>query len=526
MILGILRERLLVTKFFACCRPSLDVYYAAFRLPDMLFQLVAIGALSAAFIPVFNDYLEHNQKNAYRFSSSVINHLILFFLILASLIFVFSQPLSETITGSFDQNQIYLMAKMTRVMLLAQILFLVSNFLSAVIQSHQRFLVPALSPVAYNLGIIFAIFFLTPISGIWAPVLGVVFGAFLHLLIQIPLILKLGFSYAPILDRKKIAGVTEVFRLMLPRTLALAVYQIEATMAVFLATSLSAGSLTMFYLAERLISLPVRLFGTPIGQAALPTLSSQKARNELNDFRKTLVSSLNQILYLALPATAIILVLRVPLVRLAYGAKSFPWQATLLTAKTVGIFSLAIFSQAVIQLLVRGFYALHDTKTPFLAGSFSVILNVALAVFLTFKANWGILGLATAASLSSLTHAFLLIAFLARKIPKLLQKALIANWFKVGVATFFTAVFLWLPMRFLDKFILDTSRTVNLLILTIVVSLAGFLTYLLFSLILKIPEIHAFAGLFRRLGQWQTVLEESEEVLTPTSNHKQPGFTK
>lgn len=525
MILGILRERLLVAKFFACCRSSLDVYYAAFRLPDMVFQLVAIGALSAAFIPVFSDHLERKDEDAYRFSSSVITYLFLFFLILAVIIGIFSRPLSQTITGSFSQSQIELMVKMTRVMLFAQILFLISNFLSAIIQSHQRFLIPALSPVVYNLGVILAILFLTPFWGIWTPVFGVILGAVLHLLIQIPLALKLGFSYIPTLNRK-ITGVREVFRLMLPRTLALAVYQIEETVAVFLATSLSPGSLTMFYLAQRLMNFPVRLFGTPIGQAALPTLSSQKAKGNLADFQKTLLASLNQILYLALPAMAIILILRVPLVRLAYGTKSFPWQATILTAKTVGIFSLAIFSQAMIQLLVRSFYALHNTKTPFFVGGFSVILNVSLAIFLTFKLGWGILGLAAATSISSLAHAFLLFGFLAKEIPDLVKKDIIYNWLKMAIATFFTAVFLWLPMRLLDKLILDTSLTINLLILTIVASLVGFFVYLLFSLILKIPEVFVFTKLIRRLGQWRTVLRESEEILTSGVDQKEASFAK
>lgn len=514
MILGILRERLLVDKFFACCRPALDAYYAAFRLPDMIFQLVAIGALSAAFIPVFSSYLEKQSKQAYHFSSSFINHLLLFFALLALIIFLFARPLSDTITGSFSYYQVNLMAQMTRVMLLAQALFLISSFFSAILQSHQRFLIPALSPLAYNLGIILSIILFTPLWGIWAPVFGVLVGAFVHLLIQLPLSLKLGFSYQPIFDHK-LPGINEVFRLMLPRTLALAVYQLEATVAVFLATSLSAGSLTIFYLAERLMGLPVRLFGTSIGQAAFPILSAQKAKSYRDKFRETLLSSLNQILYLALPAMAIILILRVPLVRLAYGAKSFPWQATILTSKTVGIFSLAIFSQAASQLLVRSFYALHDTKTPFFLGTISVAFNILLAIILTFRMNWGILGLATATTLASALQAGLLLIWLARKIPNLITADAILNWSKMAASTFFTAFALWFPMRFLDQFVLDTSRTFNLLLLTIVASLTGFLVYLLFSLILKIPEFYAFAELFRRLGHWQAIFKESEEVLAP-----------
>ena len=524
MILGIFRERLLVSYFFACCRSSLDAYYAAFRLPDLVFQIVAVGALSAAFIPVFSDLLVKNESQAYRLASSVINFLLLFFLLLSCLIFAFARPLSATITG-FSPDQVILMANMTKVMLAAQGLFLISNFFSAIIQSNQRFLIPALSPVFYNLGIIAAIILFTPFLGIWAPVLGVVLGAFLHLALQIPLAFRLGFSYRPILD-KKMPQAAEVFRLMLPRTLALAVYQIEATVTVFLATSLAAGSLTIFYLAQRLMDLPVRLFGTPIGQAALPALSSQKSKEDMKGFRETLISSLNQILYLALPAMALILILRVPLVRLAYGTKTFPWQATLLTARTVGIFSLAIVSQAVIQLLVRGFYALHDTKTPFLIGSLSVLLSVFLAIYLTFGRAWGILGLAAATSVSGLFQALSLTLILFKRLPEVPSFALIKNWLKMGGATLLTAIFLWLPMRFLDRFVLDTTKTVNLLILTLLASLIGFSVYLALSLVLGVTEVFSFARLIRRLGQWQEVFKESEEMLAPQSDHQEPALNR
>jgi putative peptidoglycan lipid II flippase len=513
MILGIFRERLLVSYFFACCRSSLDAYYAAFRLPDLVFQIVAIGALSAAFLPVFSNLLVKDEQEAYRLASAVINYLLLFFLCLSAVIFALARPLSEVITGFFSPSQVILMARMTRLMLVAQGLFLISNFLSAIIQSHQRFLIPALSPVFYNLGIIVAIILLAPSLGIWAPAVGVVLGAFFHLVLQIPLALRLGLSYRPIFDRK-IAGVSEVFRLMLPRTLALAVYQIEATVTVFLATSLATGSLTIFYLAQRLMDLPVRLFGTPIGQAALPTLSSQKAKEDLGSFKNTLMASLNQILYLSLPAMALILTLRVPLVRLAYGAKTFPWQATLLTAKTVGIFSLAISSQAVIQLLVRGFYALHDTRSPFLIGSFSVILSVALAVYLTFGQGWGILGLAAATSITSLLQALLLLFLLLKRLSGI-EVALVKGWLKMGLAAGSMALFLWLPMRLLDRFVLDTTRTIHLLALTLLASLVGFFVYLILSFLLAIPEVFALGQLVGRLGKWRQVLGESEEMIAP-----------
>lgn len=519
MVLGIIRDRLLVGRFYACCREDLDVYWAAFRLPDVIFQLLVIGALSAAFIPVFSEYLEKNKEEANHIASSVITLLTLIFFFLALVVFIFAEPLSSLITGAFSLDQIKLMSSLTRIMLLAQFFFLFSNFLTGVIQSHQRFLVPALSPVVYNLGIILGILVLSSAFGIYGPTFGVVLGALLHFLIQLPLAFRLGFSYRPSFDLHH-PGVKEVGRLMLPRSLALAMGEIEATVALFLATSLTAGSLTLFYLAQHLMQLPVRLIGIPIGQAALPVLS-QKSKKEFEEFKNIFLPSLFQILYLVLPATAILLVLRIPIVRLAFGARGFPWKATILTGQALALFTLAIIAQAAIQLLVRGFYALHDTKTPLYIGIFSVVVNVFLSVYLTFNLSWGILGLATAISLSSFLQAGLLFIFLNKKVLGFEKKEVVVPLIKMGLATFFTAVFLWIPMRVLDRFVFDTTRTINLIILTVIATLIGLLVYLLLSRLLKISQLEAYLSLIRRLGKWREVLEESEEVLVEPSTRPQ-----
>lgn len=521
MVLGIIRDRLLVGRFYACCRDSLDVYWAAFRLPDMIFQLLVIGALSAAFIPVFSEYLERDKEEARHVASSVITLLTFVFFFLALLVFVFAEPLSELITGAFSGDQIKLMASLTRIMLLAQFFFLFSNFLTGVIQSHQRFLVPALSPVVYNLGIILGILVLSPVLGIYGPTLGVVFGALLHFLIQLPLAFRLGFSYRPSFDLQH-PGVKEVGRLMLPRSLALAIGQIEATVALFLATSLVAGSLTIFYLAQHLMQLPITLIGIPIGQAALPILS-QKRMKKFEEFKNVFLSSFLQILYLVLPATAILLVLRIPIVRLAFGARGFPWKATILTGRALALFTLAIIAQAVIQLLVRGFYALRDTKTPLFIGVFSVAVNVFLSVFLTFKLSWGILGLATAASVASFFQAGFLFIFLNKKVLGFKKRELTIPLIKMSLATIFTAIFLWIPMRVLDRFVFDTTRTINLIILTVIATLIGLSVYFAFSVFLKISQLEAYLSLVRRIGRWREILEESEEVLAEPSA-RPPGL--
>lgn len=511
MLLGIIRDRLLIAHFYDCCRADLDVYWAAFRLPDTLFQLLVIGALSAAFIPVFSEYLLKSRKEAYQIASSVINLLILIFLFLVSLVFLFAKPLSELITGAFSSNQIEIMVALTRIMLLAQFFFLLSNFLTGIIQSHQRFLIPALSPVVYNLGIIFGILVLSPTFGIYGPAIGVVLGAVLHFLIQVPLVAKMGFSYR--FSFSWHPGVREIGRLMLPRSLGLAINEIEATVALFLATSLAAGSLTIFYLASHLMQLPVRLVGIPLGQATLPALS-QKGKEAMMEFRKIFLSSFWQILYFVLPVTAILLILRIPMVRLAFGAKGFPWEATLLTGKALAIFSLAILGQAATQLLVRGFYALHDTKTPLFIGVISVAVNISLSVWSIFGLNLGILGLAMAISLASFLQAGLLFFFLHKQV-NFKTTAILTPLLKIGGATLIMSFFLWIPMRLLDRFIFDTTRTVNLVILTVLVTIIGLGVYLFLSWLFRIEELKMFLALLQRIGQWRKILGESEEILEP-----------
>ncbi len=512
-ILGLIRDRLLAGAFFGGNEWQLDVYFAAFRIPDIIFQLLVIGALSAAFIPVFSEYLTKNEEEAYRVSSSVINIVLFFFFILAILVFFLAEPLSRLIAPSFSSEQIGLMVNLTRIMLLAQFFFCFSNFLTGVIQSHQRFLVPALSPVAYNLGIIFGILFLVPVWGIYGPTFGVVVGAVLHLLVQLPLAIKLGFTHQFNIWEFSHPGVREIARLMLPRTLALAVSQIEATVAVFLATSLVAGSLSIFYFAQHLMNVPVGLFGATIGQAALPSLARETAFKEAANFRKIFTNSLFQILFLVLPATAILLILRVPVVRLAFGTKNFPWQATILTGRILAFFSLAIVCQSLIQILVRGFYALHDTKTPLVIGSIAVLTNVILSVYFIFSLDSGVVGLAIAISLASFLHLFFLYLLLNKKIGGLIEKRIIFRLLKMLVATFFTLVFLWVPMRFLDRFILDTTRTINLIILTVITTLVGLLVYVALAYLLRIDELAEYLSLVKRLGKWRQVLEESEEVI-------------
>lgn len=518
-LLGLVRNRLLVSSFFAneFLASQLDAYWVAFRIPELVFQLLVIGAMSAAFIPVYSKYREKDAEDANRMAASMLNLVILVFVVLSGIIYFNAERFNQLITSdSFTVEQVALAASLTKIMLLAQLFFAASNFMTGIIQAHQRFLLPALSPLAYNLGIILGIVFLTPYFGIYGAAWGVVLGALLHVAIQMPLALSLGFKPRWIFQINH-PGVKEMFKLIPPRTLAISVDQIELFASVYFTTGLSAGSLTMLNLGQQLMNAPTRIFSVPIGQASLPFLSKESAKNRIGEFRRILSQTLNQVLFLAFPAGVLLLVLRIPLVRLAYGAAEFPWSATLLTGKLVAIFAMAIFAYGGIHVLVRAFYALHDTRTPLYVAIICVLLSVLLMGISTRYTQGGILGIGLALSISTLTQFLALFLLMHRKYKAIDLMLITRSQSKVMAASAVMGVVLWSLMRLLDKLVFDTTRTIPLIGLTTVVGIIGLLVFLVVAKLLQVPELTAFTGIFRRLGKWRGILSESDEVLETVS---------
>ena len=490
-VLGFLRSRFLYAQFFQCCVLDLDAYNAAFRLPDLIFKLLVTGALSASFIPVFASYLHKDKRTAYRMASSVINILLLIFTLSAVIIFIFARPLSNIIASGFTPYQVDLMVNMTRILLLAQIFFLLSNFVTGILHVNQNFLIPSLAPIVYNAFIILSIFTLVPIFGIYGPVYGAVVGAFFHLAIQIPLLRRRGFKYKLILDRN-LSGVKEVFRLMVPRSLSLGLGEIENTVTLFFASSLAAGSISLLNLSLQLIYLPSRIFGSTVGQASLPILSKSVAKNQIDIFRDTVRKTIIRSLYLALPISALILVNRVAIVRIAFGAKQFPWSATLLTAKTLAFLVPAIAAQAIVQILVRAFYALHDTKTPLKVSLFSLIINVVTSYLFVNYTDWGILGLAVSASLSNLVQCFGLWFMFINKVDGDGWPAIFWRISKITFASSMSGLASWVTLQAVDMFLLDTSRTLYVIITFGICLSVGLLSFILSSKLLHIEELDEY----------------------------------
>ena len=501
-ILGLLKLRLLSNFFGASSQ--LGVFLAADRLPSFIFNLFVIGALSSSFIPIFAAHLAKEGKaEAFKFSSIIINVTFVIFGLFSVVLFIFSPQLSYLLSlGSLDTANLVLMSDLTRILIISQLLLSLSIFVTSILQSFDHFLIPSLSPIFYNLGSIAGIVFLTPILGIYAPAWGAVIGSVLHLLIQIPFLKSLGFKYAANFNFRD-KSVIEVSRLIIPRTFGLAVDQINLLVDTALSLSLSAASVVVLSFAQRLQYIPVILFGSTISQAVLPTLSrlSSDGYRARDDFKNLLIKSLHQMLYLILPVSIILLVLRLPLVRLIFGTKRFDWYATNMTGYTLAFYSLGIFSQSVSALLTRAFYAFKDTRTPFKTGALSVALNIILSILFVKVLGFNVWSLALSSSVSSLLNALLLFVLLQKRVGSFNLYHLLDPITKMAFSGLVMGVFIYLPLKLLDRggwgglfpytlgvLLLDTRYTVNLLILTALSTILGLIFYLLLTSLLKVSE--------------------------------------
>lgn len=512
-ILGLIRDRLLAHVFSP---DKIDIFWAAFRLPDSIFQIVILGALSVAFIPVFTEILENKgRQEAFEMARTVLNVFLAIFLLATVLIFWLAQPIiSNFIARGFTPEKQMQVVMLTRVILFGQVILVLGSFFIGILQSFQRFIIPSLSPVFYNLGIIVGIIFLSKQFGIMGAALGVVLGAILHVLVQLPLIWSLGFRFKIPLKFFH-PGVREIIKLMSIRTLGLAAEQINETVGIALATLASIGSVTYLTFAQHLQIVPIGLFGATLAQAALPVLSSEKARGKIEEFKETLLTTLHQILFLTLPATAILIVIRVPVVRLVFGASQFDWKATVLTGATLAFLSIGLAAQAISLLLVRGFYALKDTKTPVVVSLIVVLLNIILSIYFIVVLKFDVWSIGLANSISALLSGVLLFWTLHFKIGRFNLKAVLVPFFKMLMATIIMGVALYIPIKLLDQVIFDTTRTVNLLVLTTLSFIFALSIYVVVVWFLKVRELSTYTELFKRLGSFRTKLK-SKEILPET----------
>ncbi len=521
--LGLWRNWFLARYFGAS--GTLDAFNVAFVIPDLIANVLITGALSVAFIPIFTTYISKKKTHeAEILASTILNLVLIIYSALAVIVFLFPMQINNLLGLKLDHPYDQQAANLMRIIICGEFFLVIGSFLTSVLQSYRRFLVAAIGPVLYNAGIIFGIVVLSRSLGIYGVALGVVVGSFLHMLIQLVALKTLGFNYKSAL-RLKDPDVIRILKLSLPRAIGVGVGQLEVLVNVVIASSLAVGSIAILKFSVDLQNIPIGLFGLTIATAALPTLSLEWSAGKVEDFKKTFLSSLFQMFYLAIPLSVILAVLRIPIVRLVLGSGLFDWPDTVATATTVSLFAIGVFAQAGFLLVTRAFYSMHDTVTPLKVATVSLIFHIVISYYLVFvvgkNSDIPVAYLGLASSISGMFSFFTLFFLLDRRLHKFDRKQLFYPLVKIVVPAMIMGVFLYVPLHlrlpngeFIIDYIIDTKRALNLLFLTSFVSLLGFGVYVLTTWWFRSEELFSFMKMLPDLRKFTKPLDLEEPVDT------------
>lgn len=449
-ILGFFRETL-VAGFFGK-NAITDAYNTAFILPDLLYWLLVGGVLSSAFIPVLSEYIaKGDSEEGWRVVSSVVNIIFISLSILIILGLVFTPQFIKLQVPGFDEQTMGLTVHITRIILIQPLILALSGLAMGILNAHKVFWPSALGTVLYNASIIF---FGTLFSwlgmGISGFAFGVVIGAAANFLVQIPALRQTGMKYYPVIDWRH-PGVRRIAALAVPIVISYTLNQLQVIVNSHLGSSLPAGSLTAVWQSYRLFQLPVGIFALSIAVAVFPTLTEQAALNRWEEFRQTSSSSLRSVIFITLPISAGMIVLRFPLIRVLFQHGEFKASDTAATAIPLLFFCLGIAAQSAIQILPRMFYALQDTWTPVTLGILSMGVNILSMFLLVGPLKHG--GLAFATSISAVFNMILLLYVLRRRLGHIDGKRIFATSFKSLVASVVMGLVVWAWSAWLTKLV-------------------------------------------------------------------------
>lgn len=379
-ILALVRDRLFASQIGV--GGELDIYYTAFRIPDIVFaiaaSLVSVTILIPFFIESGKGDTQDTHKNKQHFVQQILSAFTIGMIGISVLVFFLMPFLAKIIAPGFDVYAIHSLVKLSRIMLLSPILLGFSNLFGMITQANKRFFVYAIAPVFYNLGIILGVILLYPMFGVTGLAWGVVIGACMHMGIQLPVVLREGYMlrFSWSIDWKNIWRIVSI---SLPRTLTLSMSKIIITILVALASTLPSGSVTIFNFAWNLQNVPLALIGMSFSVAAFPTLVQYFTDCDYENFLKQIIAPARQIIFWAIPVTVFFIVLRAHIVRVILGTGVFSWNDTRLTAAALALFVLSIMFQSLTLLLVRGYYAAGKTWRPFMVTMMSSVVTIVSA---------------------------------------------------------------------------------------------------------------------------------------------------
>jgi len=507
-LMGLFRDGLLA-GYFGGGR-ELDIYFAAFRVPDFIYNILIGGGIALVFLPLFAEYYTKDKEKAWKVANLLLNVFLTFLFVLAIITFFLAPILAKLIAPGFNSEELALLTKLMRIMLLSPILFGGANLFSGILQYFNRFLIYSFAPLLYNLGIILSIIFFAPSYGIIGVSWGVIGGAFLYFLIQFIAAKFCGFKWQGIFSLKS-KILRKSLYLIIPRIFASAAQQINLIVVTAIASTLGRGSIAVFNFANNLQYIPMGLVATPFALAAFPAFSRLISQKNHTDFSEKLTKTISKILFFVLPLSVMLYLLRAQVVRLVLGSmgeQRFDWIATRLTAASLGAFCFGIFAAALIPLIARAFFALQDTKTPALISVFTVALNIGLCflfVLLIQKIFWvrqfvvllfdlefikdiAVIGLPLAFSFSAILQLFLLLYFLARKVGDFGLKKIIKSVNRIAFITFISGLNTYFFLQVFAN-IFNTRTVIGLFLQTIFAGGMGLLIYFFLAWFMNFEEI-------------------------------------
>jgi putative peptidoglycan lipid II flippase len=484
-LIGLLAKTLTARVFGTTIESG--AFFAANRFSEILFSLVAGGALGSAFIPVFTGMLVNGKhQKAWKLASSIINIVTIVLILLSILTILFSRSIVRYVLApGFNSVEIALTARLLRIQVLSSVIFGLSGLVMAILNSHQRFFLPAIAPAMYQVGWILGIVVLSPKMGIDGLAWGVVIGAGMHLLVQFPQLLKLEgrtFSFGLGLQLKE---VKDVARLMAPRLLGVAVVQLNFLLNTYLASFQQEGAITAISLAFPLMIMPQAAIAQSIAIAALPTFSALVAKGSMEEMQQTLAATLRAVILLAVPASAGLVVLRTPIVQLLYGSNAFDASSVDLVAWALLWYAIGLLGHGLVEITSRAFYSLHDTRTPVAVGVSAMIMNLGLSLLFTYiftRINWmphG--GLALANSMATAIESVILLILMKRKLKGIAARKIFDAVWKAILASLTMVVIIVL----IDHTIMQQS----LLAGTVLSIFFGVISYFLVLVALKTAEV-------------------------------------
>jgi putative peptidoglycan lipid II flippase len=432
-ILGLARDAVFSNMFGTS--EIMDAYFAAFRLPDFIFNLLILGTFSVAFIPVFSDYLIKDRKRAYELASSILNFTLVMILALTVLGYLFLEPLVSLIAPGLNGGTQELTRTFTAIFLLSPVFLTLSSIVSSILNAEKKFALVAAAPLIYNLSIILGAAMLYPAMGPAGLAWGVVLGALFHLLIQLPGLRHVGFKYSLAVAYRDPA-FSKFWRLYWPRILSMGTNQVTLLIATFFGSFLAAGSLSSFYYANNLQSVFLSIFAVSFAVAVFPVLSDQFNKGDDDGFKDIIAKTTSQILFFIVPLSTLMLVLRAQIVRLVLGAgtgTSFSFADTRIVSLNLGLFAVSLFAQALIPLYARAFYARHNTVTPMVIGFITIAVNLVITYFAVER--FGVPGMVLAFSITSVLQLVILVMELHHKIGSLRDEYLTLNTLKIVIAS-------------------------------------------------------------------------------------------